>query len=100
MCTFAFYISAHSKSITMTTPACSPEYQRTSSAFKFSKCSEVIHDDKLHLDGVGIQVTKALISFYKICSCGLQHDVRQDYRHSHGGRGCCVFFHQISFFLG
>lgn len=92
MCTFAFYISAHSKSMTMTTPACSPEYQRTSSAFKFSKCSEVIHDDKLHLDGVGIQVTKALISFYKICSCGLQHDVRQDYRHSHGGRGCCVFF--------
>lgn len=88
MCTFAFYISAHSKSMTMTTPACSPEYQRTSSAFKFSKCSEVIHDDKLHLDGVGIQVTKALISFHKICSCGLQHDVGQDYRHSHGGRGC------------
>lgn len=81
------YICACSKSMTMTTPACSPEYQRTLSAFEFSKRSKVMHDDKLHLDGVGIQVTKALISFYKICSPGVQHDAGEDYRGLNGGLG-------------
>lgn len=62
------HVCARSKSVTMTTPTHNPEYQRTSSVFEFSECSEGRYDNKLHLDGVGIQVTKALIHRYMICS--------------------------------
>lgn len=59
---FLSHICAHSKSVTMTTVTPNPEYQKkTSSVFEFSECSEGRHYNKLHLDGIGIQVTKAFM---------------------------------------
>lgn len=52
---------ACSRSVTMTTPTHNPEYQRRSSVFEFNECRKESYDNKLYLDGVGIQVTKALI---------------------------------------
>lgn len=82
MCTFAFTFVSIVESVNMTTATHNPEYQRTSSVFEFSERSEVKYDNKLHLDGVGIQVTKALISFDKICT--VQHDVETDYTDTNG----------------
>ena len=62
------HVCARGESMTMTTSTRNPEYQRTSSGFEFRKCSEGMYDNKLHLNGVGIQVTKALIHLRKMCS--------------------------------
>lgn len=73
---FAFtYLWLVERAVTMTTQAHNPQCQRTSSGFECTKCSEVRYVNKLHLDGVGIQVTKG--SSVSIRSA-VQHDMDSD----------------------